>query len=289
VGAEDRTDDAPRVDDLVYDVGMHVGEDTAYYLKKGFRVIGFEANPELAARCRERFAQELSEGRVAIVEGAISAADTPTTAFFLHATETVWGTIRDSWAARNAPYGESRRTEVPTIRFAEQLRAWGVPHYLKIDIEGADLLCLEALEGFEHRPAYVSIESDKDSFEAVLGELELLVRLGYERFAAVQQEYLDRVEITTTDRAGRPFTHRFEPGSSGPFGEDVSAPWEDLDAIVARYRRILRRYALLGEGSFVWRTKLIRAPLRRLSKLRGTPLAGWYDTHARHRTAGEPR
>ena len=32
---------------LIYDVGLHLGEDTEYYLKKGFRVIAFEANPEL--------------------------------------------------------------------------------------------------------------------------------------------------------------------------------------------------------------------------------------------------
>jgi hypothetical protein len=29
---------------LVYDVGMFNGDDTAYYLKKGFRVVGIEAN-----------------------------------------------------------------------------------------------------------------------------------------------------------------------------------------------------------------------------------------------------
>ncbi len=39
---------AQKYDDLIYDVGMHKGEDADYYLKKGFRVIGFEAIPELA-------------------------------------------------------------------------------------------------------------------------------------------------------------------------------------------------------------------------------------------------
>jgi len=37
--------------DLVYDVGMNNGDDTAYYLSLGFRVIAIEANPELVA-CR---------------------------------------------------------------------------------------------------------------------------------------------------------------------------------------------------------------------------------------------
>ncbi len=33
---------AGKHDDLLYDVGMHKGEDTDYYLKKGFKVIGIE-------------------------------------------------------------------------------------------------------------------------------------------------------------------------------------------------------------------------------------------------------
>ena len=36
---------------LVYDVGVHRGDDTAYYLHKGFRVVGVEANPAMAATC----------------------------------------------------------------------------------------------------------------------------------------------------------------------------------------------------------------------------------------------
>ena len=39
---------------LIYDVGMNKGEETDFYLKKGFRVIGFEANPNLTESCRKR-------------------------------------------------------------------------------------------------------------------------------------------------------------------------------------------------------------------------------------------
>ena len=36
--------------DLIYDVGMHNGDDTAYYLHKGFRVIAIDANPAMVTR-----------------------------------------------------------------------------------------------------------------------------------------------------------------------------------------------------------------------------------------------
>ena len=51
----------PKHLDLIYDVGMHKGEDTDYYLQKGFRVVAFEANPDLVNLCRTRFANAMTE------------------------------------------------------------------------------------------------------------------------------------------------------------------------------------------------------------------------------------
>jgi hypothetical protein len=49
--------------DLIYDVGFHVGEDTEFYLKKGYRVLAVEANPELCARGQMRFADAIRDHR----------------------------------------------------------------------------------------------------------------------------------------------------------------------------------------------------------------------------------
>jgi len=43
--------------DLIYDVGVHQGEDTDFYLKKGFRVVGIEANAALCKSVGERSAR----------------------------------------------------------------------------------------------------------------------------------------------------------------------------------------------------------------------------------------
>ena len=47
---------------------------------------------------------------------------------------------------------------------AEIYRTYGVPFYLKIDVEGADRLVLEELKSFSNRPQYVSLESEKVDF-----------------------------------------------------------------------------------------------------------------------------
>ena len=46
---------------LIFDVGMHKGEDTDFYLNKGFYIVGFEADPELIVFCKNRFKNEIEK------------------------------------------------------------------------------------------------------------------------------------------------------------------------------------------------------------------------------------
>ncbi|RWO56067.1 hypothetical protein [Mesorhizobium sp.] len=57
--------------DLVYDVGMHNGNDTAFYVSQGYRVVAIEADPAQAEAGRKRFAAEIEKGQVHVVEAAI--------------------------------------------------------------------------------------------------------------------------------------------------------------------------------------------------------------------------
>jgi hypothetical protein len=114
----------PKRADLVFDVGMHKGEDTDYYLKKGFRVIGFEAVRDLVDHCRVRFSDAVDSGRLTIVEGAIVSSHhlksrTPTVRFYRNLDSSVWGTLSETWAARNAMLGTRSETiDVKAIDFA---------------------------------------------------------------------------------------------------------------------------------------------------------------------------
>ena len=129
--------------DLIYDVGAHLGEDSQHYLAKGFKVVAVEANPDLASHLRKRFAAEMADGRFKLVECVI-AEQTGYQTFYVNETTSVWGTAYPQWAARNARLGsDSRVSRLPSRPFAEVMKEFGVPYYLKIDVEGADLLCLD--------------------------------------------------------------------------------------------------------------------------------------------------
>jgi FkbM family methyltransferase len=279
--------DVTKHPDLVYDVGMHRGEDTAFYLKKGCRVIGFEADPVLAAECRGRFAAAIADGRLVIVEGAICArsAAAAKVAFYRNPTTSVWGTVEPKWADRNARLGSpSERIEVPAVEFGDCLARFGVPHYLKIDIEGADLLCVEALSGATKCPDYLSIESNKTDFNALVREFDLLCGLGYTRFAVVQQARIHRQPFDGRTLAGEPLHHDFERGASGPFGKDLRVAYVSREEAIDRHRRIFAQYRRYGDDSTLGRTLWGRIQRkvagRYFNWVLRQPLPGWYDTHA---------
>lgn len=283
--------------DLIYDVGMHKAEDTEFYLRKGFRVIAFEADPDLASNCRSRLKEYIERGQLVIVEGAIIDLDIEenknrkTIRFYKNNNMSVLGTVHAGWAERNDELGSltSGMIEVNVINFANVIQTYGMPHYMKIDIEGCDMVCVNTLKHFSIRPDYVSIESEKTGFEGIKQEIATLVSLGYDRFIAVEQSDIALVQSPPSPATeGNYVSHRFEVGSSGLFGSELGSGWKLPDQILSQYRVIQLGYDLLGDMGVMNKWKfpgawMFRALVRRTLRLftRAT-VPGWYDTHARH-------
>jgi len=83
----------PAQRDLIFDLGCHIGEDAGFYLQKGFRVVGVEANPNLCARLRECFARPLASGQFTLIEKAI-AETSGSIEFYANAEERLGSAIR---------------------------------------------------------------------------------------------------------------------------------------------------------------------------------------------------
>ena len=145
---------------LIYDVGLHKGEDSEFYLSKGFRVLAIEAVPELCELARWRLRTFIDCGQLTILNVALTEIKGPLS-FFVSGGPSAWGTANRKWAEwyRDVKGIQFTETSVPGIRFSEVLEEFGMPHYLKVDIEGADILCLRGLLSFSERPRYVSIET----------------------------------------------------------------------------------------------------------------------------------
>src|SRR5271170_215692 len=204
----------PNADHLIYDLGCHTGQDSDFYLRKGFTVVAVEANPELCDQLKERFGREIAEGRYVLIEKAVGERFGKVE-FFVNTERSIWGATaynpryRERSSAKVSP--NWTKTVVPSIPFSWLTDQFGVPYYLKIDIEGADVLCLEDLMKEEDRPNFISIE--RQPFLAdQLKELALLKALGYTRFKIVDQ-------LCTNSRhgqRGKAFTSSINSNSTLP-------------------------------------------------------------------------
>jgi FkbM family methyltransferase len=266
--------------DLIYDVGAHKGEDSEFYLLKGFRVIAIEAVPELCEDIRSRLQLYLQSGQLTLISAAIAERASPVK-FFVNRGNSVWGTTCENWAKRNERLGApSRMITVDGISFSEVLLKHGIPYYLKVDIEGSDLLCLRALSAFASKPKYASIETATRRWADVLEEFSTFQSLGYSRFKLVQQEHVSKQRCPNPPVEGSYVDYQFEYGATGLFGEESPGRWMSEREALRAYKSIFLRHHLFGQESIIQRAKFGRYLCDRyLSRL---PLCnlGWYDTHA---------
>lgn len=203
--------------DLIFDLGMHSGEDTEFYLLKGYRVVTVEANPVLVRYCRSRFAHFLGEGRLIIVGKGITQERSDSIPFYVNRSQDQWSSFDKRIGSRGL--GASV-VMVPTITTEDLIAEFGMPYYMKIDIEGFDWMPIAALSSFEELPKYLSAENGHEPM------LDQLKDLGYKKYKYVRQQDLYLYTLPNPAKEGKYIDYRFTKGrNSGPFGEETPGPW----------------------------------------------------------------
>src|SRR2546423_2953933 len=139
-------------DDLIFDVGAHNGDDSGYYLAKGYRVVAVEANPLLAESIAARFESAIHVGRLTVLN--VGIAERPgRLPFWVNEDNSVWSSFDRELGGRHD--SRCHAVDIECVRLDTLIRQYAVPHYLKIDIEGYDRICLDALHASEC-PPYIS-------------------------------------------------------------------------------------------------------------------------------------
>lgn len=259
---------------LVVDVGMNDGSDTAYYLHCGCRVIAIEANPQLAAAANLRFAQEIAGGMLTVLNLGIAPSEG--VADFYVASNHQWSSFSQEVASRRG-MEIIETVRVPCVPLSNILRQYGVPFYIKIDIEGYDLFCLESLSK-DTAPPYVSVEFAHGMEHRLLHRL---LELGYVWFKLLNQvTYTDKRRIFDHELAARvgrklyrmrplqplirrvlprsdfdTFTSQFDwtfaEGASGPFGEQTYGRWHTSEEVLRRHAALSKVHTKAG-AAFWW-------------------------------------
>jgi FkbM family methyltransferase len=195
---------------LIFDLGFHKGEDTEYYLSKGYKVVAVEANKELYQKGIKRFQNDISKNYLTLINKAIYGADNCILSFYINENNSTWGSIKKELAEQDS--SQSKEQEIETITYKTLCKTFGVPYYFKVDIESADLFVATELPLFQ--PEYVSFELSRTYYLDIFYHLK---RSGYTKFQ-LRNQFYNKDE------------------SSGEFGEFLPEDkWFDLDETLRNY------------------------------------------------------
>lgn len=210
------------VDKTIFDIGMHIGQDTAFYLAKGFRVIAVEANPLLVRDAEMHFKDAIAKGRLTILNVGIGDKD-GVFPFFVNSKYSEWSSFDRDIGSRE---GLKEVIDVQMIPAEQLFTRYGTPHYMKIDIEGNDFIVLQRLTLTNIRPRYLSVEN---GWPYMLDEL---CAMGYTGFKFINQAKVQNMQCPVPTEEGNDIVWTFPWSSSGPFGEDTPGEWKSAADIL---------------------------------------------------------
>jgi FkbM family methyltransferase len=283
----------PPNDATILDIGLHNGEDSAYYLHLGYSVVGVDANPLLTSHCAERFKNEISDGRMKIVNAGV-LKQPGEFIFYRNLQDDGWSSfVQDKGKKR----GECEEMRIPCVTAQQLIEQHGKPYFMKVDIEGADFQAIESISSAT-APSYVSLE-----LSSVDPIIERLIDLGYSSFKFVDGQnyrstppiYEDQIGWRLLRKMGHvaPLVHRtvcklpsqlrakqefnppgkhspdgyeFKSYSSGPFGEQAAGSWIEPKDALRWFSRLLNHYRQAGVEDQLW-----------------------WDVHARHSSVAQAR
>ena len=230
-------------DDLIFDLGLHKGFDAEFYLRKGFRVVGVEAVAELADLSRQRLA---SWGdRLTVINRALYSVPEKTVSFFMVPGKDDWGSLNKVDAEKGVE--TAVEIEVQTIDLMWLFDTFGVPRYIKCDMEGGDLIFREQLVADARRPTFVSIEMNDGR------EGEYLSRAGYASGQIVNQWMHGFKNPPQPPREGSYAEVAFTGEMSGLLGLELPPEkWGPLTAIEDTYSRWKELRAIDQELALGW-------------------------------------
>lgn len=222
---------------IIYDIGSNNGDDIPYYLLKADLVVAVEANPALCEHIRGRFASEIDNGRLCLVNAALIDTNDQVVDFYIHNKYHVLSTLRPD----ERHEGGYTKRQVSATTMASLVQLYGNPYYVKIDVEGFDQQILASLHAHAIKPTYISAETHKIGVFALLSE-----EMNYQSFKLVDGRSVGTSYNKTllySPVLKKMVAYSFPQHSAGPFGNDIFGEWMDKSTL-------LRYLSLQGLG---WR------------------------------------
>src|SRR5579875_416778 len=154
---------------LIFDIGANQGVKTGIFLRLGATVVAVEPDTTNQMILREKYLKyRLVKSPVVIVGKAVSDKNAVETMWIDEAGSTM-NTLSLKWVetlrSDEERFGHSLdfagRAEVETVTLEELMNEYGLPFFIKIDVEGLEL---RALQGMRRPVPYLSFEVNLPEF-----------------------------------------------------------------------------------------------------------------------------
>ncbi|WP_081910369.1 FkbM family methyltransferase [Thermopetrobacter sp. TC1] len=222
-----------RDNNLIFDIGMHKALDTEFYLKKGFNVVAVEANPQLVEDAKCRLYDYIKEGRLTILNLGISPTEGKLT-FYINLENDEWSSFNKNLGTRDNTRYETIEVDCVTPMYL--FTKFGIPYYVKVDIEGYDVYVINTIKELKIKPKYASIE------DSGIDSLISFYNSGCRKFKLLNQIDKWKIQLPNPALEGNYISdYSFGACTSGPFGDEVPGRWLSIDEVMYEYLNKVRK------------------------------------------------
>ena len=162
--------------DLFFDIGAHLGEKSKKILDKNLKIVMLEPLPQCVKQLKESFKNNRN---VEILEKAVGRTVGNMTLEVNSKMPTI-STMAKHW--KNGRFSNQKWDQIISVEVTtldHLIKIYGLPNYIKIDVEGFEL---DVLLGLSQKAGIISFEFTSEFLDQSIKCLNHLKKIGYSEF-----------------------------------------------------------------------------------------------------------
>lgn len=176
---------------IAFDIGANIGQTVDELLPNYDKIICFEPNPNLVSALKNKF---INNSKVVIEDLGLS--DKSGVKIFNISNSHVVSTFSDDWIKNSrftGVYNWDTTISVTTTTLDDAIRKYGVPYFIKVDVEGYEYEVFLGLTKLLEN-TYFAFEWAEEQYERINKTINYLTKLGYNNFSYTYEDKLLQIE-----------------------------------------------------------------------------------------------